>query len=250
MKAKVSDAAAVAVRAWQRLVTAGLPAELRDRRREEISRISGRAGMNGAIRTDASHCSCCGAWRRVRRTTLRGGVRTVAVCCPCWRFAAVLVAGLAVGALELGMGGTDVPGPPEATACSPLGPNPLRHPSAWRSRRASVQQAYAQVSYRFEGTGQFPSYSGGPTAVSADPQGSECPWHGGRGGDLTSCGRVTGVRATKPSLLLTQAAVDAVQQWTFASAARDARWRRANVESRGLVRRLNQRRVDGRCRTG
>jgi len=224
VKAKVSDTAAVAVRAWQRLVTAGLPAELRDRRREEIESdlwesrhewrdSDGRIAllMLWRLASGAPHDL---AWRSAHRGRLLPMLTNIA---------AVLVAGLAVGALELGMGVPDLPGPPEATACSTLRPEPPPPPPPPGAVvGAAVQPAYAQVSYRFEGTRPVPVLTQAvrprypPILRAANVRGTVVVV-----ATLTTCGRLTGVRATKPSLLLTQAAVDAVQQWTFASAASD-----------------------------
>ena len=223
MKATVSAAAAAAVRAWQRLVTAGLPAELRDRRREEIesdiwesrheSRDSdGRLAllMLWRLASGAPHDL---AWRSAHR----GGVS------PMMTRTVVVLGGLAIVVLALSMRGTHVPDPPIAAW------------SAWRSESsppppppgavvgAAVQPAYAQVSYRFEGSGPVPVLTREvrpqypPILKDANVRGTVVVV-----ATLTSGGRVTGVRATKPSLLLTQAVVDAVQQWSFASAARDS----------------------------
>ena len=219
----VSDVAADAVRAWQRLVTAGLPAELRDRRRAEIesdlweSRHQWR-GSDGRIALLLLWRLASGAPHDLAwRSAHSDGVSPMMN-----RTAAVLVGGLAIGALALGTRGTDLPDPP-LTARSPLRPEPSPPPPPPGAVvGAAVQPAYAQVSYRFEGSGPDPVLTREvrpqypPILKDANVRGTVVVV-----ATLTSSGRVTGVRATKPSLLLTQAAVDAVQQWSFASAARD-----------------------------
>lgn len=223
MKANLSDAAALAIRAWQWLVTAGLPAELRDRRREEIESDLWQSrhewcGADGRIALLMLWRLASGAphdlaWRIAHRGRTWPMVTKVAV---------VLVCALAIGGLELGIWPvTTLPAPPGAKARITLQrqpPPPPLPPGAVAG--AAAQPAYAQVSYRLEGTGPAPvliqevrpQYP--PILRTANVRGTVVVV-----ATLTTCGRLTGVRATKPSLLLTQAAIDAVQQWRFASPA-------------------------------
>ena len=76
---------------------------------------------------------------------------------------------------------------------------------------------YAQVSYRFDAGGPYPTLTRQvrpvypPVLHAANVRGTVVIT-----ATVTSRGRVTDLRAVRPSLLLTDAALDAVRQWTFA----------------------------------
>jgi len=219
--------AVILARAWYRLVTLGLPADTRERRRQEIDsdlyesshdepRSDIRTALQIVWRLSAGAPDDL-AWRIEQRRTSVPLLLKVTAGFSC---AALLAAGFHVRALtvELPTVGKPIPRMAESNPSPPPPPPPSleRHPAA------HVGASYAHVSYRLTGAEPAPVLTRqvrpvyAPVLQAAHVRGTVVIT-----AMLTSQGRVDQVRAVRTSLLFTDVALQAVRQWTF-SAPHDA----------------------------
>lgn len=218
MSHAASRVAAHVVRAWYRLVTAGLSADVRDRLREEIE-------------SDLWECAH-EPWLSDTRAALHmlGRLSSSAGNDLVWRLTAgrdrsrlvlqtsTVLVGIVVVGLGLGHRTQHFDLPDVAT---PVLSTPRRDPPAPppppEVGTPTFVPTYAQVSYRFDAGGPYPALTRQvrpvypPVLQAANVRGTVVIT-----ATVTSRGRVADLRAVRPSLLLTDAALDAVRQWTFA----------------------------------
>jgi TonB family protein len=217
MSPAASRVAAHVVRAWYRLVTAGLSADVRDRLREEIEsdlwecahepRLSDtRAALHmlGRVSSGAGNDL---VWRLTaprERSLLLVRASTVVVC--------VVVVAFVLGSRSQHFDLPDTATPMVST----LRREPPPPPPPPGVVVPALAPTYAQVSYRFDAGGPAPALTRQvrpvypPVLQAANVRGTVVIT-----ATVTSCGRLTDLRAVRPSLLLTDAALDAVRQWTF-----------------------------------